>query len=62
MPPACVVLVPHVFRQLPVHQGQLVAGDRQQPLGEFSSTLEILDSGTTVEASHAARAGCPGGR
>src|SRR5450755_2648593 len=28
----------------------LVAGDRQQPLGPFSSTLEILDSGATVDA------------
>jgi methylenetetrahydrofolate reductase (NADPH) len=33
-----------------VEQILLVAGDRQQPLGEFSSTLQILDSGATVEA------------
>lgn len=33
-----------------VEQILLVAGDRQQPLGEFSSTLQILDSGATVDA------------
>jgi methylenetetrahydrofolate reductase (NADPH) len=33
-----------------VEQILLVAGDRQKPLGEFSSTLEILDSGATVDA------------
>jgi methylenetetrahydrofolate reductase (NADPH) len=27
----------------------LVAGDRPQPLGKFSSTLEIIDSGATVD-------------
>jgi methylenetetrahydrofolate reductase (NADPH) len=33
-----------------IEQILLVAGDRQQPLGPFSSTLEILDSGATVVA------------
>ena len=33
-----------------VEQILLVAGDRQKPLGEFASTLEILDSGATVDA------------
>jgi methylenetetrahydrofolate reductase (NADPH) len=33
-----------------VEQILLVAGDRQQPVGEFSSTLQILDSGATVDA------------
>ena len=33
-----------------VEQILLVAGDRQQPLGVFASTLEILDSGATVDA------------
>jgi methylenetetrahydrofolate reductase (NADPH) len=33
-----------------VEQILLVAGDLHKPLGEFSSTLEILDSGATVDA------------
>jgi methylenetetrahydrofolate reductase (NADPH) len=33
-----------------VEQILLVAGDRPKPLGEFSSTLQILDSGATVDA------------
>jgi methylenetetrahydrofolate reductase (NADPH) len=33
-----------------VGQILLVAGDRDQPLGPYSSTLEILDSGATVDA------------
>jgi methylenetetrahydrofolate reductase (NADPH) len=33
-----------------VEQILLVAGDRQRPLGGFSSTLEILESGATLDA------------
>jgi methylenetetrahydrofolate reductase (NADPH) len=33
-----------------IQQILLVAGDRQTPLGPFASTLEILESGATVEA------------
>jgi methylenetetrahydrofolate reductase (NADPH) len=33
-----------------VEQVLLVAGDRNPPAGEFSSTLQILDSGATVDA------------
>jgi len=33
-----------------VEQIMLVAGDRDPPIGKFSSTLEILDSGATVDA------------
>jgi methylenetetrahydrofolate reductase (NADPH) len=33
-----------------VEQVLLVAGDREQPVGKFTSTLEVIDSGATVEA------------
>jgi methylenetetrahydrofolate reductase (NADPH) len=40
----------HALKRGGVEQILLVAGDRQKPLGEFSSTLEILDSGATLDA------------
>jgi methylenetetrahydrofolate reductase (NADPH) len=33
-----------------VEQGLLVAGDLEKPLGKFTSTLEIIDSGAIVDA------------
>jgi len=33
-----------------VEQALLVAGDRDPPVGKFASTLEILDTGATLEA------------
>jgi methylenetetrahydrofolate reductase (NADPH) len=40
----------HELRQIGVDQILLVAGDLPQPLGVFASTLEILDSGATLDA------------
>src|SRR5690606_14529917 len=33
-----------------IEQLLLIAGDREQPVGKFTSTLEVLDSGATVDA------------
>jgi methylenetetrahydrofolate reductase (NADPH) len=33
-----------------VEQILLIAGDREQPVGKFTSTLEVLDTGATVDA------------
>lgn len=46
-----------------VEQILLVAGDRDPPVGKFSSTLEVLDTGATVDAGmmHLGVAGHPEG-
>ena len=38
------------LKEAGVEQVLLVAGDREQPLGPFTSTLEVIDSGATVDA------------
>lgn len=38
------------LREGGVEQLLLIAGDREQPVGKFTSTLEVLDSGATVDA------------
>jgi methylenetetrahydrofolate reductase (NADPH) len=38
------------LREGGVEQVLLIAGDRDPPVGKFTSTLEVLDSGVTVEA------------
>src|SRR5579875_148766 len=40
----------HQLREAGVEQALLVAGDRNPPAGEFTSSLEILESGLIVEA------------
>ncbi|MGH8258717.1 MAG: methylenetetrahydrofolate reductase, partial [Steroidobacteraceae bacterium] len=51
------------LRDAGVEQVLLVAGDRNPPAGEFTSTLEILDSGAIAEAgfAHVGVAGHPEG-
>lgn len=38
------------LKEAGVEQVLLVAGDREQPAGRFTSTLEVLDTGVTVDA------------
>jgi methylenetetrahydrofolate reductase (NADPH) len=51
------------FRAAGIEEILMIAGDREKPAGEFSNTLEILDSGLTVESgiSHIGVAGHPEG-
>jgi methylenetetrahydrofolate reductase (NADPH) len=51
------------LRDAGVQQVLLVAGDRNPPAGQFTSTLEILESGATVDAGigHVGIAGHPEG-
>jgi methylenetetrahydrofolate reductase (NADPH) len=38
------------LKEAGVEQILLVAGDREQPVGKFTSTLEVIDTGATVDA------------
>ena len=38
------------LKEAGVEQVLLVAGDREQPVGKFTSTLEVIDTGATVDA------------